>query len=306
MTSSASYNVFCDWLDVTFSPTNAPYPELNRLLLDAGFDVESSDRSVFVYSHQSSLQGKLVMGSARGTFRVSASGAICATLRTLGVWQDYLATLSTSPHKVTRLDAALDLRMDGADLVQCMRDRYPSGEVNLRRKAVRTSVILEVRPDGRESGSWYAGRRSRARFTARVYDKALEALAKRGQLLPPTARVEVTAAGADAGATLRDAAQPHALFWHIAAPAIVPAPEDAPMWTPNTDCHWVTPTRVFDPASMLKRRVESMAMLDALALVADELGPEGRHYLQHLVNKRIDSAATASAVMPATNPTAAA
>lgn len=306
MTSSASYNIFCDWLDVTYSPACAPYPELNRLLLDLGFDVESSDRSMFVYSHQSSLQGKLVMGSSRGTFRVSASGAICATLRALGVWNDYLSTLATAPHKVTRLDAALDLRMDGADLVQCMRDRYPSGEVNLRRKAVRTSVILEVRPDGRESGSWYAGRRSRARFTARVYDKALEALAKRGQLLPPTARIEVTAAGSDAGATLRDAAQPHALFWHIAAPAIVPAPEDAPMWTPNTDCHWVTPTRVFDPAQVLRRRVESMAMLDALALVADELGPEGRHYLLHLVQKRIDAAAAASDATTAPNPTAAA
>lgn len=306
MTCSASHNIFCDWLDVTFSPACAPYPELNRLLLDSGFDVESTDGSVFVYSHQSSLQGKLIMGSSRGTFRVSASGAICATLRTLGVWHDYLSTLSSSPHKVTRLDAALDLRMDGADLVQCMRERYPSGEVNLRRKAVRTSVILEVRPDGRESGSWYAGRRSRARFTARVYDKALEALAKRGQLLPPTARVEVTAAGADAGATLRDAAQPHALFWHIAAPAIVTAPEDAPMWTPNTDCHWVTPTRVFDPAMILRRRVESMAVLDALALVADELGPEGRNYLQHLVNARIDAAVAITApAATVTTPTAA-
>jgi len=306
MTSSASHNIFCDWLDVTFSPTNAPYPELNRLLLDAGFDVESSDRSMFVYSHQTAAQGKLVMGSSRGTFRVSASGAICATLRRMALWNDYLSTLASSPHKVTRLDAALDLRMDGADLVQLMRDRYPSGEVNLRRKAVRTSVILEVRPDGRESGSWYAGRRSRARFTARVYDKALEALTKRHEQLPPTARVEVTAAGSDAGATLRDAAQPHALFWHIAAPAIVPAPEDAPMWTPNTDCHWVTPTRTFDPAQILRRRVESLAVLDALALVADELGPEGRHYLQHLVNTRIDAAKDASDVTaPASTSTAA-
>lgn len=306
MTSSASPNVFCDWLDVTFSPSDAPYPELNRLLLDAGFDVESTDRSMFVYSHESAVQGKLVMGSTRGTFRVSASGAICAALRSMALWNDYLSILASSPHKVTRLDAALDLAIDGADLVQLMRDRYPSGEVNLRRKAVRTSVILEVRPDGRESGSWYAGRRSRARFTARVYDKALEALSKRGWLMPPTSRIEVTAAGSDAGATLRDAAQPHALFWHVAAPAIVTAPEDAPVWTPNTDCHWVTPTRTFDPAMILRRRVESLAILDALAIIADELGPEGRHYLQHLVTARIDAATPPPDTSPSIPATSAA
>jgi hypothetical protein len=306
MTCSASPNVFCDWLDVTFAPSDAPYPELNRLLLDAGFDVESTDRSLFVYSHQTAAQGKLVMGSTRGTFRVSASGAICAALRRMALWNDYLSILGTSPHKVTRLDAALDLAIDGADLVQLMRDRYPSGEVNLRRKAVRTSVILEVRPDGRESGSWYAGRRSRARFTARVYDKALEALSKRHEVLPPTARIEVTAAGSDAGATLRDAAQPHALFWHVAAPAIVTAPEDAPVWTPNTDCHWVTPTRTFDPAVILRRRVESLAILDALAIIADELGPEGRHYLQHLVTSRIDAAAPLPDTAPSIPATSAA
>lgn len=294
MTSSA-VNVFCDWLDVTFSPDCSPYPGLNRLLLSAGFDVDSSDRSTFVYSHQSFPQGKLVMGPSRATFRVSASGAICAALRSLDIWHDYLSELATAPHKVTRLDAAVDVPIDGADMVQLMRDRYPSGEVNLRRKAVRTSVILEVRPDGRESGSWYAGRRSRARFTARVYDKALEALSKRGWLMPPTSRIEVTAAGSDAGATLRDASMPAALFWHIAAPAIVTAPEDAPMWVPNTDCHWVAPNREFDPAMVLRRRVEAMAMLDALALVADELGPQGRTYLQHLVNARIDAAAASSA-----------
>ncbi len=36
MTSSPALEAFCDWLDVTFSPTDCPYPEVNRLLLDAG------------------------------------------------------------------------------------------------------------------------------------------------------------------------------------------------------------------------------------------------------------------------------
>lgn len=293
MTSSRSdLPIFCDWLDVTFSPDCAPFPSVNRLLLDAGFDAETSDRVSYTYRHGRAV---VVFGSTRGTMRVSVSGSACALLRSIGRWDDLLSELSSVPHRVTRVDAALDLPMDGADLVDLMRRRFADGSVNLTRKAVTTSTFLAVRPsDGRETGTWYAGRRSRARFTARVYDKAWEALEKRGEKMPPTARVEVTAAGGDSGATLRDAALPAGLFWHIAAPSLLDAPEGTPVWNPNQDLGWVAPTREFDPAALLRRRVESLGMLDALAAVADELGPEGRNYLLSLIEERL----RAPAVLP--------
>lgn len=287
MTSSARSElpVFCDWLDVTFSPDCAPFPSVNRLLLDAGFDAESIDRVSYTYRNGRAV---VMFGPTRGTMRVSVSGSACALLRSIGRWDDLLSELSSVPHRVTRVDAAIDLPMDGADLVDLMRRRYSSGSVNLTRKAVSTSTFLAVRPsDGRETGTWYAGRRSRARFTARVYDKAWEALQKRGELMPPTARIEVTAGGGDSGATLRDAALPAAMFWHIAAPSLLDAPEGTPVWTPNQDLGWVAPTRTFDAASVLRRRVESFAMLDALALLADDLGPEGRNYLLSLIEDRL-------------------
>lgn len=290
MTSSPSDLVFCDWLDVTFSPDCAPFPGVNRLLLDAGFDAETLDRVSYTYRHGRAV---VVFGATRGTMRASVSGSACALLRSLGVWRDLLSELSSVPHRVTRVDAALDLPMDGADLVALMRRRYPTGMVNLTRKAVPTSTFLAVREDGRETGTWYAGRRSRARFTARVYDKAWEALQKRGELMPPTARIEVTAAGGDSGATLRDAAMPAGLFWQIAAPSLLDAPEGAPVWTPNQDLGWVAPTRTFDPAAVLRRRVESLGMLDALAIVADEMGPEGRSYLLGLLQERLKPSPTA-------------
>lgn len=283
---SSPLRVICDWLDVTFSPADAPYPGINRLLLANGFEVESSDRSTFVYRLG---RGVVTFGPSRGSLRVSVSGAACAALRAASTWDGFLSELASSPHRVTRLDAALDLPMDGADLVALMRDRYPSGQVNLRRKAVSTSTFLAVRPDGRETGTWYAGRRSRARFTARVYDKAWEALEKRGELLPPTARVEITASGGDSGATLRDAYDPGAIFWHVASPSLLDAPEGTPVWVPNQDLGWTAPPAEFDPAALLRRRVESMAMLDALALVADDLGPNGRAYLLGLIKTKLES-----------------
>jgi hypothetical protein len=283
--SRSDLPVFCDWLDVTFSPECAPFPSVNRLLLDADFDAESVDGESYTYRNGRAV---IMFGRTRGTMRASVSGSACALLRSIGRWNDLLSELSSVPHRVTRVDAAIDLPMDGADLVDLMRRRYASGSVNLTRKAVATSSFLAVRPaDGRETGTWYAGRRSRARFTARVYDKAWEALEKRGEQMPPTARIEVTAGGGDSGATLRDAAMPAALFWHIAAPSLLDAPEGTPVWTPNQDLGWVAPTRKFNTAAVLQRRVESFAMLDALALLADDLGPEGRAYLLSLIEDRL-------------------
>ncbi|MNG06507.1 hypothetical protein D3C84_897530 [compost metagenome] len=109
-------------------------------------------------------------------------------------------------------------------------------------------------------------------------------LTKFGALLPPTARVEITIRE---GATLRDAAEPTACFWHYAAPAILKAPEDAPMWTHDTENGWTAPKRDFDPAALLKRRVEACAELDALLDVADLLGPSGRAYLASLLERRV-------------------
>lgn len=289
MTSSLSNLVFCDWLDATCAPHDSPYPSVNRLLLQAGFDVESSDRTNFAYRHPSHPSSLLLIGPSRGTMRFSASGGACAALRECGYWEDYLSELSTSPHRVTRVDAALDLPMDGADLVDLMRQKYADGLVNLSRKAIRTTTFLSIREDGRESGTWYAGHRQKARYTARVYDKAFEALQKRGVVLPPTARVEVTAKGGDSGATLYDAAKPAALFWSIASPALLTAPEGVPVWTPNHELGWVSPPREFDPAQLLQRRVDDLAILDALALVADDLGPSGRSYLLKLLTKRLEA-----------------
>lgn len=291
--SSEAIPVFCDWLDVTFAPDDAPYPAINRLLMASGFDCEVGSRpGSYVYRHDSAPGGTLVYQPMRQSIRFSASGSVCSLMRTLGIWRDYLSELSSSPHSVTRLDAAIDLPMDGADLVDSMRRMHVSGSVSLSRKSVATSTVLSTRPDGRETGTWYAGKLTKARFTARVYDKAWERLCRASVVVPPCGRVEVTAKGGDSGATLRDAEQPAALFWHIAAPALLKLPEGAPVWTPNRDLGWVSKPRAFDPAAVLQNRVANMALLDALGAIADDLGPKGRSYLLHLIEQRLEPASS--------------
>lgn len=292
--------IFCDWLDVTFPPGTAPYPELNKLLVGLGFEVlDVFGKTKFMYRPPNcDGRGMFEIQQGNSWDRVSMSGVACSALRDLGAWFEVLTMISDQPHKVTRVDVTLDLPMDGADLVDAMRVRYPAA-VHLGRKSLQTTLYIQQRPDGRESGTWYAGLRSRAQVTAKVYDKAWEVFCNRGGLeVLPCGRVEVTVRGSY-GITLQDAAAPTALFWECASPAILQAPEDAPMRANITDLGWKAQPRVFDPAQVLRRRIEAMAELDALALVADDLGPGGRQYLLQLLQRRLSSVQPGSGVTTA-------
>lgn len=275
---------FVDCLDVTFSPKEVPEPEINALLLAANFDPAYMKGTGKLY--RTPDKRGTVRVDVTGRFaRISCSGAACRHLRDSGVWMDYLSILSSSPHSVTRIDVALDLAMDGADLVEKMRLRHPSGDVFLGRKAIKSSVILGIRADGRESGTWYAGYGSSAKATAKVYDKAKQVLDMFGEVIPPRGRVEVTA-WKDYGATLRDAALPEALFWQIASPALISKPEGVPMWQANTDGGWQVPRTEINPAEVLRRRVEQSAEIDRLIELAGTFSG-GASYLEHLIHKRM-------------------
>lgn len=287
--------IICDWLDVTFAPDDCPYPELNLLLLGAGFEVSRDQGGAKCYLPPSGSRGMVQVVHASRFAKISISGGACAALREARLFEQVLWVLYSSPHKVTRLDAALDLSLDAADVIEALVARYPDGRVNLGRKALPVTRLTSTRLDGRESGTYYVGHRTAARFTARVYDKSLEALEKRGAVMPTTTRFEVTARK-DSGATLRDAGLPEAIFWHIAAPALLKRPEGIPVWSPNTDAAWSAPARVFDPAETLRRRVEGSAELDALLAVADAMGGSGRSYLLHLLSQRVAPAVPAADV----------
>ncbi|GHS84516.1 hypothetical protein PAGU2196_53500 [Pseudomonas sp. PAGU 2196] len=289
-TGASGLPIICDYIDTTYSPVEAPYPEVNTFLLGAGLVVTRERSGRLMYRPPKGMgNGVVAIDHRAGFARFSASGGICSVFRGQGVWEEYLSLLGTSPHKVTRVDAALDLPIDAADVIPSLCARHPTGKANLSRKALAISRLVSVRDDGRESGTFYIGRHAKAaRFTARVYDKSLEALQVRGEVLPTTTRFEVTACK-DSGATLRDAAQPEALFWHIAAPALLQRPEGVPMWAKNQDLGWVSPPRTFNAAEVLQRRIESSAELDALLQVADSMGASGRAYMLHLLTRRLNA-----------------
>lgn len=282
---------FCDWLNVTQRPDDNCLDDLGGLLLSAGAIVERYRENE--YSYRLGLDGNR-SGSLKVTERsnfvsLSASGLVLAHMRVHHILDEYLSLLSSSPHKVTRLDAAVDVMRDTPDVIEGLREAYPDGKINLTRKAIKTRTMLSTRDDGRESGTFYCGNRgTNARVIARVYDKQLEMLEKSGVEMCPTTRYEITF-GRDYGCTLRDAHDPHDLFYSHAGPLLVDVPSPTPVWSPHGSefSYSSIPRSDRLPAEAMADLVSRSADIDTLIELADRSGSEGRVHLLRLLSGRL-------------------
>ena len=273
MTCSSS-SVFCDWLNVTFRPDDSPIISLRAWLDGLLFPVSFADPDAGIVCLRVGL-GTLRIEQKKRFHLVSASGSVLGHLRDIGQFEEYLSLLALRPHKVTRLDAARDYSVDGPVFLRALEQRYPDDRVRLQRKALRVTRFYSCRAsDGLETGTWYAGDRSSARVTARVYDKQEEALEKRGEILPPTTRVELSFKK-DHGCTLRDAAMPYSLFHQFASPTLVPKPADATEWAPHGEGWESLPVAPTLPFALFERRVATSPEIDHLVALAEGFGPEG-------------------------------
>jgi hypothetical protein len=277
--------VICDWLDVTYSPDSHPRQELRLFLGALGYTCSDYSTSREVWTHVDVSHGTLISQEKDGSFcRISASGGILHHLRSTGYLTDYLAMLHERPHRVTRLDAAHDVSRDASAVLSELKARYPR-EVSLnRQRPIRCHFLMSARLDGLQSGTMYAGHRSKARVTGRVYDKALEAYEKRQEVLPPTTRYELTFK--DGIASLWDALRPSSIFWAHAG-NLIDLPDDAPAWEPSHDPGWTYKRPEQLPAVRLARAVSDSSDLTMMLELADSLGVHGRNTLMHALAKRV-------------------
>ena len=296
-TTAPELNIFCDWLDTTYAPDSPVIDDTQSWVQVNGGECIHRDEKCATFRVGGTEGGILKFDTAKRYSRISASGQVLAYFRSLGIFLDYLSELSSEPHNVSRLDTALYLPLDGADVIDSLRKRFSvqGGSCSLGRKSLPVTYVLGVRSDGRETGTFYAGHRTQARQTGRVYDKAFEALQKRGEHLPPTTRYEMTSRGEKgrAGPSLRDAAEPSRLFWSVASPTLLKAPAGTPEWVSGWDGGWsYDKPETLLPAEALARSIDHSAALDSMLVTADKIGPEGRVYFMRLLERKILGANT--------------
>lgn len=288
--------VFCDWLDVTYQAGDTALDRVRSFASEFCDKVEWSrpDSSQYAF-HHGSEPGALRVERPRhskGVERVSASGAALARIRALGVVGEYLGLLGEAPHNVTRLDASLDVA--AADPGKVVRAHYRKTRdgVAFGRKALATSVIFAPGLDGRDTGTVYHGYGSDAKVKAKVYDKAFQMMARHALIVPPAVRYELTFRR-EVGASLRDAYDPSALFWHHASPLGLKRPPAVPDWSPGAvGC--VFPRR--EPPTAYARllgAIDRLPLAD-LSRLCDEVGGEGvavagRHLVKRLTELRDSS-----------------
>ena len=255
--------IITDWLDVTYSPVDTPFETVVQVLLSCGGERVYHDDEDSTWSLGT---GKVKLSVHPRFARVSASGGALAHLRSLDFFDQYLSALSESPHNVTRLDAALDVYEDFPPILDRLRSMFPTGKVPFSRKGLKVTTLLELREDGLETGTWYAGHRSDAKITARVYDKANEQRFRKvpvGTFPEAWTRYELTFRR-EVGCSLKDAHDPYRLFWTVAPTLGLVPPENVPQWHSGCLGPWKYTPVERPAAAKVQRMVEECSALKAI------------------------------------------
>jgi hypothetical protein len=220
---------------------------------------------------------------------VGCSGTVCAALRAAHRFNAYLSAIGTRPHRVTRLDATVDLKVDAAPVVAEFTRAGRAGELSLTRKKIKPADVLAytgTRFDGAVTGTVYLGTR-RADVRMVVYDKQHERISRKLIDVGPLTRYELRLK-AGTGVTLRDASQPAGVFWHYAAPEFLPAPPDAPEWVAGGTGYDLPPSVPLLASQRLLRKLEGSPEVAALLALAHECGPYGVELLiSHLRGRAV-------------------
>jgi len=264
----------CDWLDVTCQPENSFMGGLLDWLAVKGVSCITFRDGTNAYK----IGNGLLQISTTGRFhRASASGGFIDDLRKQGLWRDYVNLLGVVPHKVTRVDVAVDMYIDAPVVLTALETTYPVGEFKFGRKALRTKTILERRMiDNALSGTWYAGHMSKARVSGRVYDKQLELAERHGMLSPPLTRFELTFRK-DFGASLWDVLNPRDLFYSYAGGLMATEHIKFDDWASRGTMPWVSlPVDSLVTVERAKRMLSHSAEIKRYAeLFARTFGAEG-------------------------------
>lgn len=260
--------VFADWLAHTTPLTEFVFvrDSVTAVLADAGA-VRDGERFLFVNG------GSVMIREAHSVGYFGVSGQALTALRETGRFADYLAAVGQHPHRVTRLDAAMDFCMDAQPVCDSVYALYRSGYVLNGRKCPTTRQT-SIDQYGRDSGTVYLGRRGKNRSVLiRVYDKRHQQIEAGNPDPGPWLRVEVESH--IAGMTLRDVVLPEPLFHTLAPAGLVDRPSDVVPWLPQ-DGGFELPPREPQGADMRARSIiQNWDDMGRLARLVDQIPGEG-------------------------------
>lgn len=257
-----------EWLDL--------HAELSPELEGLGMSLEVDSESVKLWRAGGDGYGTVQEKRIGQVWAIGVSGTVCAGLRAAKRMQSFLAAVAARPHRVTRLDASLDLPIDAAPVVARIAAAGRRGELALTRKAIAPNTVethLGLRVDGVESGTVYCGSKS-AEARMVVYDKRHERISRRLPDIGDLTRFECRLRGG-LGISLRDCAEPAPVFWHHVAPDFLPRPDGVEAWTPGAVGFVLDRLQPPTPYARMLAVLDQSADVRRLLTLADQVGPYG-------------------------------
>lgn len=231
--------------------------------------------------------GSVVFKRYGQVLQVGTSGTTLRSMRASGLFLGWLSILASYPHRVTRLDATVDLDRAAGPAVMAVYGHTRAHGLKLGRKATPAShcrglLRAALYAEGVETGTVYVGRRGKSEITATVYDKRNQVLDLGGDDPGNALRVELSFSG-QVGCTLRDVAQPGPLFWSYAGELLAP-PSDFLPWERGDGGYDLEKLPPIDPVVAITRACERNEGLRTVIRFSDSLGIVRKHlwgYMNH-------------------------
>lgn len=276
--------ILCDYLTVSTPKENGPV--LMAACTDVCLSLAGSQTDPVGVRYE--RHGLLRYSERNQVGIVSVSGYMLSALRTRSMLFDYLSAISSNgPYKVTHVDVARDEECDAPERLALLYSRLRIAGAMLTRKRTSPAEITTMFSrgvDGRDTGSIMLGDRRSQETTAIVYDRQHDARRKGKPDPGPLLRTEIRT-GMD-GLTLKDAACPEPLFWHIASPTFGERPADVAEWQAWGE-GFVLPVSQVDLMASLRRLVDGSRDLERMMALADKLPGNGLQALEVLVAQRL-------------------
>lgn len=297
------HSPFCDSLNVTTPVDNSDelQTSLRPFLCEMGGSedgegfwsvpvlVGASPGSCGVDLSETARQrGTVVFKRWGQVLQVGTSGRALASLRAAGLFGHWLSIIASYPHRVTRLDVAVDIRRPAAGSVMGLYRHVRTEGLALGRKrtpAAKCRGLLRashyVTPPV-ETGTVYVGRYGSAEICAKVYDKRNEVIDAGGSDPGDWLRVELTFSG-QVGCTMRDVSSPGPLFWNYASELLAP-PVGFVAWSRGDTGFDLERPAPVDPVVAITRACERNDGLRTVIRFSDRLGIARKHlwgYMNH-------------------------
>lgn len=249
--------------------------------------------------------GAVKYGRRHQVGTIGFSGQILQLLRQRRQLMPLLFAIAQHPHRVTGQHVAQDFHVDAAPYVRYAYRLGNARGVFLTRKAVRTVSRVArqaIYDPGTETGTCYLGTRG-ASVMLTVYDKRNELLSQLVEALPsanaewlalndsgPLLRYELKL-GRNVGMTLRDIAEPSAVFWHHLNGSGLPlaCPEGVPEWKPLAEGYVVPERPEKLPWQQLQLILDNSPDVERAVKLAAKSGRAGPAMLVSLLKKRVEA-----------------